>query len=203
MKPKKLLVFAFWLAAAAAVAAVATLPAAAQDRQLSGIYFSTGEVSCFVSSTGFNPNLTPAAGATVYFQTSSAQATLQFNTDGTGTVIDGGDLFITFPPATVLGASATEYAPFSFTYTALANGALTLVFGPTTGTFIAGPFTGAPFSIALPPLSGRIASNGTITLTSTVPTVETLDIFFPAPIGTHSIIRICKRTRVLVPIPKL
>ena len=209
MKSKKLLVLAFGAAVVAALAL--TLPAAAQDpdwhHQLKGTYFDTGTTSCVVSSTGFTDKFTPVpsppapAPPVVYFQTSSFQGTVKFHRDGTGTG-QGSDLFVTLPPATVPGASLSDES-FTFTYTFTDDGVLTLVVGAATGTFTEGPFTGVTFSSTGPTLSGRIGRNGTITLTSTGPAVETLTINFPPPpvsFGTVNITRICNRTRIYIPV---
>ncbi len=201
MKSEKLLLLTFGLAVAAAFA-VAALPLAAQQSpQLTGTYSSTGDSSCLTSSTGFNPNLTPAAGAVVYLLTGDFQGTLKFDTDGTGTG-EVSEVYLQFPPAPVSGGSL-NHSSFPFTYTVADDGVLTLNTGLVSGTFTAGPFTGFTFSITPPPLSGRVARNGTITLTSTVPTPETLTIHFPPPPsgpGDINVTRICYRTRVLIPL---
>ena len=196
MKSKKLLLFAV-----AAAFVVATLPVAAQDpdwhHQLKGTYSSTGETSCVVSSTGFNPNLTPATGATVYFQTSSFQGIWKFHADGT---VKGqnSELLLTLPPSGFAGAGSDDNS-FKGTYTVADDGVVTLKIGLVTGTFPTGPFTGLTFSVTPPPLSGRIARDRTaITFTSTVPTLETVTL--ATPTGPLVVPRICYRTRVLVPV---
>ena len=207
MKSKKLLVLAFAAAVVAAVVLVVTFPAAAQDKgwhQLRGTYFQTGTTSCMVSSTGFTGALTPIPSPpapsppVVYFQTSSSQVTLKLNPDGTGTG-QGSDFFVTLPPATVPSASLADES-FPFTYSVTDERVLTVVVGTVTGTFTAGPFTGVPFSVTPgPTLTGRIGRNGTITLTSAAPAVETLTINFPPPpvsVGTVNELRICNRTRI-------
>lgn len=198
MKSKKLLLFVFRLAIVAAFAAVATLPLAAQGArdQLKGTYFFTGEQACLASSLGFNSNLTPAAGSVVSVQSASTQGILKFNDDGTGTA-NFKELLIVHPPASPLFAGSQQ-ASFSFTYTVADDGVLTLVSGLVNGTFITGPLTGVTFTNNPPPLSGRIARNGTaIPLTTVNPTVETAT--FGPPL-LSSLPRICHRARTLIPI---
>ena len=197
MKSRKLLLFAV----VAALVAVATLPAAGQDpdwdHQLKGTYSSTGQNSCVVSSAGFNLNLTPATGATVYFQSSSFQGIWKFQADGTVTG-QNSELLLTLPPSSFAGAGSDDNS-FKGTYTVADDGVVTLKIGLVTGTFPTGPFTGLTFSVTPPPLSGRIARDGTaITLTSTVPTLETVTL--ATPTGPLVVPRICYRTRVLVPV---
>jgi len=198
MKSRKLLLFAV-----AAAFVVATLPVAAQDpdwhHQLKGTYSSTGETSCVVSSTGFNPNLTPATGATVYFQSVAFQGTWKFQADGTVTG-QNSELLLTLPPSGFAGAGSDDNS-FTGTYTVADDGVVTLTVGLVTGTFPTGPLTGLTFSVTPPPLSGRIARDGTaITLTSTVPTLETVTLATPTGTTVAVVPRICYRTRVLVPV---
>jgi len=198
MKSRKFLLFAFRLAVLAVFASVATLSLAAQGKrdQLKGTYFFTGEQACLASSLGFNANLTPVAGSVVSVQSASTQGTLKFNADGTGTA-EFRELLIVHPPASPLFAGSTE-GSFSFTYTVADDGVLTLVPGLVNGTFTAGPLNGVNFTNNPPPLSGRIARNGTaIPLTTIDPTVET--VTFGPPLDS-SLPRICHRARTLIPI---
>ena len=188
--------------AATIVGQVATLPAAEQDwdwHQLRGTYFATGLTSCVVSSTGFNPNLTPAAGGVVYLQSASVQGIWKFHGDGTGTG-QLTELQITLPPSGFPGGTGVEDS-FPFTHTVADDGVLTFVPGLVSGTITAGPLAGLIFSVNIPPLSGRMAKEGTaITLASTVPAVETLTVETPSGTLVAKIPRICHRTRVLIPV---
>jgi len=220
MKSRRLLLFAFRLAVAIAFAALAALPLAAQgDRDhLKGTYFLTGEQACLISSLGFTANLTPPNGSVVSVQSSSTQGILKFKADGTGTA-DITEVLIVHPGASVVTIPLTppppmletlapsllfassQKASFSFTYTVTDDGEFTFVPGTVDGTFLSGPF-GPPLNVTFtnnpPPLSGRIARNGTaITLTSTDPVVETVTLAPPASQVLH---RICHRERVLIPI---
>jgi hypothetical protein len=211
MKTKKLMLFAFRVAVAAAFAAVATLPLAAQDRdrdwhQLRGTYFTTGENLCLVSPAGFSSKLIPVDGA--YVQSSSVQGILKFHANGTGTGQQFEELMIAHPtPSSGFSPSAgsDEYS-FPFTYTVADDGVLTFTAGLVSGTFPTGPFTGLTFSLTPPQQSGQIARDrSAITLTSTVPTVETVTLALPPPPagpGTTvaQVNRICYRTRVLIPV---
>jgi len=198
MKSRRYLLFAFRLAVLATFASIATLPLAAQGArdQLKGTYFFTGEQACLASSLGFNSNLTPVAGSVVTVQSASTQGILKFKTDGTGTA-EFEELFIVHPPASPLFAGSQE-ASFSFTYTVADDGVLTLVSGLVNGIFATGPLTGLTFTNNPPPLSGRIARNGTaIPLTTIDPTVETAQL---GPPLSSSLPRICHRARTLIPI---
>lgn len=198
MKSRKFLLFAFRLAVLAAFASVATLPLAAQGArdQLKGTYFSIGEQACLVSPLGFT-NQTPNNAAVAFVQSSSVQGTMRFHADGTGKA-QFKELLITHVPASSAGASSSEQS-FSFTYTLAADGTLTLVIGPVSGSVLTGPLTGLTFTLTgFPPLSGRIARNGdAITLSTADPTVEMLTLELPNPVVLP---RICHRSRVLTPI---
>lgn len=197
MKTKKLMLFAFKLAVAAAFAAVATLPGAAQDRdrdwhQLRGTYFITGDNACLVSPLGFDPtHLTPSGPSSV--QSSSVEGTVRL-ADGTGTG-QFTELILTHPPASSAGASSSEYS-VSFTYTIADDGTLTVTFTSVSGTVLTGPSAGATFTLIPPPLSGRVARDGSAILLSSIePTVEHLQI-----VGGPTLPRICHRTRVQIPV---
>jgi hypothetical protein len=168
------------------------------DRALKGTYFFTGEQACLVSTLGFNPNLTPVAGtgSSVSVQSASTQGIVKFNADGTGTA-EFKELLIVHPPASPLFATSQQ-ATFSFTYTIGHDGVLTFVFGLVSGKFSTGPLAGVSFTNNPPPMSGRIARNGTaIALTTVDPTVETANL---GPPLNSTIPRICHRARTLIPI---
>lgn len=181
---------------------IATIPAAAQDpdwHHLRGTYFSTGETSCVISSTGFNQNLTPATGATVYFQTVAFQGTWKFHADGTVTG-ENTELLLSLPPSGFAGAGSDDNS-FTGTYTVADDGVVTVEVGLVTGTMTTGPLTGLNLSVTPPPLSGRIARDRTaITLTSTIPTLETVTLTTPAGATVAVVPRICYRVRTLIPI---
>ena len=195
MKPKKLLLLAFGLAVAIALASVAALPAAAEDQdrhQLKGTYYITGDNACLVSPLGFDPtHLTPSGPSSV--QSSSVQGTVRLaNGTGTGQFTE---LILTHPPASSAGASSSEYSVL-FNYTIADDGTLTVTFTSLSGTVLTGPSAGATFTLIPPPLSGRVARDGNAILLSSIePTVETLQI-----VGGPSLPRICHRTRVQIPV---
>jgi len=200
MNPKKLLVFAFWLAVCAAFATVSLFAQGNRD-QVKGTYYTTGSNVCIVSSTPsppdqFNVNLTPVDGT--YIQSSSVQGILQINADGTGTG-QFDEYIVTYPGAAHPGGGSSAY-PVSFTYSFADDGTLTVEFAQINGTLLTGALAGYKFSVSPPPLSGRIARDGgTMLLSNTGPTVETLTIS-PAPNHFFSFQRICHRTRVLIAI---
>ncbi len=198
MKPKKILVLACSLAVLATFVAVASIPLAAQGErpQLKGNYSFNGEQACLASSLGFNPNLTPVAGSTVTVQSASTQGVMTFNADGTGAGTFT-ELIIVHPPASPLFA-ASQDASFTFTYTIGEDGAVTIVAGVISGTFVTGPLTGITLTNNPPPLSGHIAKNGEAIPVATMdPIVETLNLGTPL---NSSLPRICHRARTLVPI---
>ena len=198
MKSGKLLLLAFRLVLVAALLAVATAPLAAQGArdQLKGTYFFGGEQACLVSSLGFNPNFTPATGSVVSVQSASTQGVYEFNPDGTGAG-HFKELVIVHAPASPVFAGSLETS-FSFTYALAEDGLLTIVSGLVNGTFITGPLAGVSVTNDPPPLSGRIARNGSaITLTTADPTVENTTLGPPA---NRVIPRICHRMRVLSPV---
>jgi len=195
MKPKKLLLLAFGLAVAIALASVAALPAAAEDQdrhQLKGTYYITGDNACLVSPLGFDPtHLTPSGPSSV--QSSSVQGTVRL-ADGTGTG-QFTELILTHPPASSAGASSSEYSVL-FNYTIADDGTLTVTFTSLSGTVLTGPSAGATFTLIPPPLSGRVARDGSAILLSSIePTVEHLQI-----VGGPTLPRICHRTRVQIPV---
>ncbi len=197
MNSKKLLLFAFTVAVAAAIASVATLPLAAQGTrdQLKGAYFINGDNACLLSPAGFNANLTPAGPSSV--QSSSVGGSVTLNADGTGTG-QFTELILTHPPASSVGASSTAYS-VAFTYTIADDGTLTVTFTSVSGQIVTGPLAGSSFNLIPPPLSGRVARDGTTILLSSIePTIEYLHI-----VSGPTIPRICHRTRVQIPIHRM
>ena len=198
MKPRKLMLLAFGVALAAALALVATLPLAAQEArdQLKGTYFSTGSQACLVSPAGFT-NQAPNNVAVAFVQSSSVQGTYRFRADGTGTA-EFKEVLITHSPAPNASATSSEQS-VSFTYTIAGDGTLTLVSGDVNGTLLTGSLKNVTFTlVGFPPLSGRIERNGTaIVVSNTAPSVETLTLHLPTPLVLP---RICHRSRVLTPV---
>jgi hypothetical protein len=188
MKSKKLLLFAV-----AAAFAVATLPAAAQ---LSATYANTGEVSCVTSPSGFSADLIPLG--TVFVGSSAPHGTFTFNAHNktaTANVINVG-------LNDTVGGEYSGTAVSSFTYTVASGGVLTLVpVGTVTGTFLTGSNVGGTDSVVdVPSLTGQIALNGTIVLTTLTTGVETITLRNSSGTVLSTNPRICYRTYVLVPV---
>jgi hypothetical protein len=123
----------------------------------------------------------------------------RFQADGTVTG-QNSELLLTLPPSPFAGAGSDDNS-FTGTYTVADDGVVTLKVGLVTGTFTTGPFTGLTLSVTPPPLSGWIARDRTaITLTSTVPTLETVTLATPTGTTVAVVPRICYRTRFLVPV---
>lgn len=189
MKRKKLSLFAV----AVVLAAVATLPAAAQLR---GSYAATGSTSCLASPSGFT-DLVPNTAATAYAESFTERGTYKFKADGTGTYTGSASVFDYLPAPYVAASGVTVSVPF--TYTVAKHGRLTLVFGTVTGSFVAGEFVGLTFAgTILANSTGRIGQNGTGVLTTATPTVDTLTLYYEG-IEVALVTRICTRTHVLVP----
>jgi len=202
MKSKKLLLFAV-----AAAFVVATVPVAAQ-RHINETFAFTGETSCLFSTGGFNNDLTPKAGA-VWVQSFTDGGTFVFHRDGSAT-FQSTEVAIAHPSASHAPSASSEAFSGSETYTIAKDGTLTVEGASFNGTFLAGSEAGSGDTITVanpPPLTGRIAVNGTIVLTSEAPTLldssgvpifETLTVKNSSGATVFIFPRICHRTRVLV-----
>jgi hypothetical protein len=188
MKSNRLLLFSVL-----AAFTVAALPVAAQHlAPLSGTYAATGEASCLVSSMGFNPDLTPVEGSTVFLESFTSQGTVQFNIDGTGSAqtTEVSLVYSLKPPH-----ASSDDSSFSFSYGVINDGPLVFKAGTVQGTILTGPSQGHTFAVVnLPELTGHIGTNGTIVLSSVNPGIETITVS-----GNPPTPRICHRTRVFVP----
>lgn len=190
MKSKKLLLFAV-----AAAFAAATLPVAAQ---LSGNYAVTGETSCLFSTLGFNANLTPVSGSTTWVNSFSSRGIAHFRSNGTASgqysLVE-----ITHPPHPP--SADSEDFTLSSIYS-FSDGVLTVQTVSLEGTFTAGPDSGLgyTFTVNPPPLTGWVAKNGSVVLTSGTATVETFTIYNSSGGVVFSSPRICHRTRTEVPL---
>ncbi len=203
MKRKTLL-----LSAVAAALAVATLSVAAQQITLhpiprhepqAGPYAYTNDISCLVSTAGFNANLTPLAGGAVFVQSLSGWGIVTINGDGTGTQETTREVQLVYPPTGPSTVSSNENSG-PFTYAVASDGTLTLDPGTLDGTLLSGPSAGATFTVVgRPSLAGRMTRSGILVLGNAgSPAVETLTVSGSA--GSTVLPRICNRRFVVVPV---
>jgi hypothetical protein len=174
------------------------------SRMLKGRYALTGASGCVFSSASLIPVYVPPAGFTPTFvpighasaNSFSRNGVLTFNENGTGTsatrVIAIGD-----PDPGDSGATSAIDSSSAFTYSVADGGALTLVEGPITSTFVAGPRAGIQTLITnVPALVGYVSKDKkTLVLSSFEPAVESttrLDL------GLVESVRICHRSTTAV-----
>jgi len=95
-----------------------------------GEYAMIATGSCLHSTLGFNTNLTPVTGSEVWGAGTMAQATWQFEHNGTGTV-KGTNYVIDFPPGgPIFGSAVARQNPIDFTfhYELTPDGEITVTF---------------------------------------------------------------------------
>jgi len=188
----------------------------AQNKKLKGEYAVVGEATCLTSWSEFPPDVTTDVR---FVHTASAQGTVTFNGDGTGSgQISSVD--VTHPIYTpiptwsswpspvspgVLGHTSTNVVEFQFTYTIAPDGAITRTITTLQGTITSGPSEGKTFTQTPFTLTGFVSlDKGTILLSSVPGQAEILmtDIFNEngTPYGTEK--QECHRSRVLTLISK-
>ena len=122
------------------------------------------------------------------------QGTLKIKADGTGTG-DFEELILTNPTTPGTGGETYSKYSFTFTYTIADDGTLTVTLTSITGTVYP---AGLPFTLAAPPLSGRITPDkSTMLLSSAGPAIEVLTVE-TSPTTSLYFQRECHRTRILV-----
>jgi hypothetical protein len=157
---------------------------------LSGEFGFTGMDACLYSSLGFNPNLTPATGSSVYTSHSANEGILTFN-KGKGT---SSNSLTTMTTSSTFANASSSSSSYSFTYITFSDDSFTITPGTLYGKDLTGPSAGQTHTITgLAILTGLISSNGaTLTAATLTPTVETV---------THEdgsiVYRICQKSRVL------
>jgi hypothetical protein len=195
----------------------------AQNKHLKGEYALVGQATCLTRWSEFPDDVTTDVR---FVHTASAQGTVTFNGDGTGsgriysvditlpiyTPIPTWSYWPPFnvPPipsisANVLGHTSTNVVEFQFTYTVSPDGAISRTITNLEGTITSGPskdktFTQTPFT-----LTGFVSKDkGTILLSSVPGQAESLttDVFNAdgTPYGTQE--QECHRSRVLTLISK-
>jgi hypothetical protein len=186
----------------------------AQNKHLKGEYAVVGQATCLTHWL-VNPSNPSDPSATTYFvHTASAQGTVTFNGDGTGS----GRIYsvdITLPiytpipndsywgnPTTagILGHTSTNFVDFQFTYTVTPDGAISRTITNLEGTITSGPSAGKFFTQTPFTLTGFVSKDkGTILLSSVPGQAEilTTEIFNEdgSDYGTQE--QECHRTRIL------
>jgi len=190
-------------------------------KDLKGEYAVVGEATC---KTHWLVNPIGGTTSTYFIHSASAQGTVTFNGDGTGsgqissvhvthpiyTPIPMGPYWNWSPwpdpfPTSILGGTSTSDVVFQFTYTVSPNGAITRTITALQGTFTSGPSAGKTFTQTPFTLTGFVSKDkGTILLSSVPGQAEilTTDIFNEdgSFYGTEE--QECHRSRVLTLISK-
>jgi hypothetical protein len=187
----------------------------AQNKPLKGEYAVVGEATC---RTHWLVNPDGGTTSTYLVHSASAQGTVTFNGDGTGsgqissvdvthpiyTPIPNG-LSWSFPlPDGILGGTSRSEVVFEFTYTVGPDGRISRTITTLEGTFISGPHAGKTFTQSPFTLTGFVSKDkGTILLSSdpTKDEIITSDIFDEEGFyGRRE--QECHRSRVLTLISK-
>jgi len=188
----------------------------AQNIRLKGVYAVVGEATCLTSWSALPPDVTIDVR---FVHTASAQGTVTFNGDGTGSgQISSVD--VTHPIYTpiptlsswpspvssnVLGRTSTNVVEFQFTYTVAPDGAITRTITNLTGTITSGPSVGKTFTQTPFTLTGFVSKDkGTILLSSVPGEAESLttDIYNENGSFYGQEEQECHRSRVLTLISK-
>lgn len=217
MKSKRRIIRSFFFVALVLVLALSvTSQSGAQNKPLKGEYAVVGQATCLTRWLEFPEDVTIDLR---FVHTASAQGTVTFNGDGTGS----GRIYsvdITLPIYTpiptwsswpspvspgILGRTSTNYVDFQFTYTVSPDGAISRTLTNFEGTITSGASTGKTFTQTLFTLTGFVSKDkGTILLSSVPGQAEdlTTEIFNAdgTPYGTQQ--QECHRTRILTLISK-
>ncbi len=188
----------------------------AQNKQLKGVYAVVGQATC---RTHWLVNPNGGTTSAYFIHSASAQGTITFNGDGTGSgQISSVD--VTHPIYTpipmspywpdpntdgILGGTSTSEVVFEFTYTVSPDGRISRTITTLQGEFTSGPNAGKIFTQTPFTLTGFVSKdNGTILLSSVPGQAEiiTSDIFLNNGnfYGTRE--QECHRSRVLTLINK-
>jgi hypothetical protein len=142
--------------------------ASAHDHDWKGIhgeYAMMSSGTCLLSPGGFNPNYTPigpsSGGSNI------ATGIWTFERNGKGTLRQGTQLSLTFPPSPSASASVAEFS-FDFTYKVTDGGTITVDMVPGTfkAEYVTGPLAGVTFTYEFS-LFGMVSQDHkTITLAS-------------------------------------
>jgi hypothetical protein len=175
----------------------------AKDEHLKGVYALVGQSTCVTSWSKFPTNVTTDVR---FVHSSSAQGTITFNEDGTGSgriysvdithpiytpipqwsywpgSADPSDPPIPWILENVLGRTGTNYVDFQFIFTVAPDGAITrtIIDGTFLGKITSGPSEGKFFTNNSFTLTGFVSKDRGTILLSSVPGQEekiTVDIY--------------------------
>ncbi len=217
MKSRRRIIKSFVFAGLVLVFALSLISqSGAQNNHLKGEYAVVGQATCLTRWSEFPYDVTIDVR---FVHTASAQGTVTFNGDGTGS----GRIYsvdITLPIYTpiptwsswpspvspgVLGRTSTNVVEFQFTYTVSPDGAITRTITSLEGTITSGPSAGKTFTQTPFTLTGFVSKDkGTILLSSVPGQSENLTTHVfnadDTPYGTQE--QECHRSRVLTLISK-
>jgi hypothetical protein len=182
-----------------------------KNKQLKGEYALVGEATC---RTHWLVNPDGGTTSTCFIHSASAQGTVTFNGDGTGSgrissvdvmhpIYTPIPIFSSWPdPSTagILGQTSTNDVVFEFTYTVSPNGAITRTITMLQGEITSGPSAGKTFTQTPFTLTGFVSKDkGTILLSSVPGQAEilTTDIFNENGTAYGTEVQECHRSRVL------
>lgn len=152
----------------------------AQNKQLKGVYAVVGEATC---RTHWLVNPNGDSTSTYLIHSASAQGTITFNGDGTGSgQISSVDvthpIYTPIPlnsywgdPTTdgILGGTSASDVVFEFTYTVSPDGRISRTITTFLGTFTSGHHVGKTFTQSPFTLTGFVSKDGGTILLSSVP----------------------------------
>jgi hypothetical protein len=183
----------------------------AQNKQLKGVYAVVGQSTCVTSWSIFPTDVMTDVR---FVHSSSAQGTITFNGDGTGSgriySVDvthpiytpipqwsywPGSVTPPYPPIpsiseNVLGRTGTNYVDFQFTYTVAPDGAIsrTIIDGTFVGKITSGPSQDKFFTNSVFTLTGFVSKDKGTILLSSFPGQEekiTVDIYDDEDLQVH------------------
>ncbi len=217
MKSRRRIMKLFVFAGLVLVFALSVAPqSGAQNKQLKGTYAVVGEATC---RTHWVVNPAGGTTSTYFVHSASAQGTITFNGDGTGsgqissvdvthpiyTPIPNG-LSWSFPlPDGILGGTSASDVTFEFTYTVSPDGRISRTITTFEGIFTSGPNAGKTFTQSSFTLTGFVSKDGGTILLSSDPSqaeIISSDLFNTDGSFYGSREQECHRSRVLTLISK-
>ena len=160
-----------------------------------GEYAVTGGMSCLVTPSGFNGNLTPTDPTTVGSNSITFQGTSTFKRNGTGS-FDSTGVEIDPPPLPspqIPHANAFQFS-FTFTYDVADDDTITIDADENSFqvAYQTGPLTGVTFTADTYSLLGRgSADHKTLTLGPPTTLIQTLTFHLPPPAPPRVVKMIC------------
>jgi len=188
----------------------------AQNKHLKGVYAVVGEATC---RTHWIINPHGGDTSSYFVHSASAQGTITFNGDGTGSgqissVDVSHPIYTPIPMAPywsdpetdgILGGTSTSEVVFDFTYTVSPDGRISRTITTLQGTFTLGPHAGKTFTQSPFTLTGFVSKDKGTILLSSVPGQEeiiTSELYNGDGSFYGSREQECHRSRVLTLISK-